>query len=114
MASQENAIKALKIKVPVTTETVTEIEIGSYYKNACFFWKVLSETRSIAVYKSDYTDKCQVEVIDTESIFRPILEAIPCEEKEFEDAFLEITARISNLAGINPIQTLFSAMNKIL
>lgn len=106
----------IKIKIPITTETKTEteIEIGSYYKNACFFWKVLSESRSIAVYKSEYTDKCQIEVIDTENIFRPILGAIPCEEKEFEDAFLEITARISNLTGINPVQELFSAMNKIL
>jgi hypothetical protein len=106
----------IKIKIPITTETKTEteIEIGSYYKNICFFWKVLSETRSIVVYKSDFTDKCQIEIVDTENIFRPSVGAVPCEESEFNTAFLEISTRLSNLAGINPIQELFSAMNKIL
>lgn len=91
---------AIKIKIQTTVENKveTEVEIGSYYKNICFFWKIISETKTVAVYKTNHSDKCSVEVIDTESIFRSSLCAVPSEESEFGAAYSEVMMRIVGIA----------------
>jgi len=92
-------MNTIKITTTQTTEEEREIEIPSYFKNICFYWKIVSETTAVRVYEGYAPHERGIELSNPKSILEGRTNmAEPCTAKEFEIAFLDAVTKLSSIA----------------